>query len=152
MANTQTWMEQDGVIFHTSYPQYHSSAKKLTQKEGKRLYREQNIRNLLDMLKPGQTVYTAIESVSRSGMSRVIKVYIVQGDAVRNISGYVANALEWPGSQDGVKVGGCGMDMGFHLVYSLGYVLWPNGTDKPHGTRNGVPDSNGGYALKQEWM
>jgi hypothetical protein len=41
------------------------------------------------------------------------------------------------------------MDMGFDLVYSLGSALWPNGTDTPHGTRNGEPDSDGGYALKQ---
>lgn len=28
----------------------------------------------------------------------------------------------------------------------------PNGTDKPHGRRNGEPDSSGGYALKSRWM
>jgi hypothetical protein len=31
-------------------------------------------------------------------------------------------------------------------------ALWPNGTDTPHGTRNGEPDTNGGYALKHRWM
>jgi hypothetical protein len=53
---------------------------------------------------------------------------------------------------NGVKVAGCGMDMGFHLIYSLSYALFPKGTDAPHGTRNGVPDSDGGYALKHEWL
>jgi hypothetical protein len=52
----------------------------------------------------------------------------------------------------GIKIGGCGMDMGFDLVYSLGATLWPNGTRKPHGTRNGEPDSAGGYALNHRWM
>lgn len=66
----------------------------------------------------------------------------------------VAIALDW--SRDdktgGVRVGGCGMDMGFHLVYQLGSVLWPKGTKKPHGKRNGEPDYSGGYALKHEWL
>jgi hypothetical protein len=42
--------------------------------------------------------------------------------------------------------------MGFAAVYNLGYALWPNGTPEPHGTRNGVPDRDGGYALKQCWL
>ena len=52
----------------------------------------------------------------------------------------------------GVKVAGCGMDMGFALVYNLGHTLWPKGTRKPHGTRNGEPDNCGGYALKHRWI
>lgn len=52
----------------------------------------------------------------------------------------------------GIKVGGCGMDMGFKLVYALGYALWPNGTRKPHSTRNGEPDHAGGWALKHRWI
>jgi hypothetical protein len=34
----------------------------------------------------------------------------------------------------------------------LGQKLWPNGTKKPHGARNGQPDESGGYALKQHWL
>ena len=152
MANKYTYMQENGNVFYTSRPEYHSNAKRLTQVEGKRLYRAQNVSELLTMLKPGQIVYTCVRSVSRSGMSRVIRLYIVQGETLRNISGYVAHALDWSGDADGVKVGGCGMDMGFHTVYTLGGILWPNGTPEPHGTRNGVPDSDGGYALKHEWM
>lgn len=44
------------------------------------------------------------------------------------------------------------MDMGFHVVYALGSALWPDGTPAPHGTRNGEPDTAGGYALKHEWL
>ena len=34
--------------------------------------------------------------------------------------------------QQGIKMSGCGMDMGFAMVYSLGSVLWPKGkTAKP---------------------
>jgi hypothetical protein len=52
----------------------------------------------------------------------------------------------------GIIIGGCGMDMGFALVYNLGSTLWPNGTPEPHGTRNREPDSDGGYALKHNWV
>ena len=38
------------------------------------------------------------------------------------------------------------MDMGFQAVYCLGLSLWPDGTPEPHSTRNGEPDTNGGYA------
>jgi hypothetical protein len=55
-------------------------------------------------------------------------------------------------NREGIVVGGCGMDMGFHLVYNLGATLWPKGTEKPHGTRNGEPDTSGGYALKSRWI
>jgi len=38
--------------------------------------------------------------------------------------------LDWPlvkGSRDGVKVGGCGMNMCFHLVYTLSSILYGDG-------------------------
>ena len=54
--------------------------------------------------------------------------------------------------EDGLVVGGAGMDMGFSIVYDLGRSLWPNGTDVPHGRRNGQPDSAGGYALNHQWL
>jgi hypothetical protein len=75
-----------------------------------------------------------------------------------SIKHHNANAIEFTvGSRtwyfcDGITIGGCGMDMGFELVYQLGYALWPNGTPAPHGTRNGEPDTNGGYALRQRWL
>lgn len=72
---------------------------------------------------------------------------------VRSIS-YLAADLpgyKWD-DRGGLKIGGCGMDMGFHAVYSLGSMMWPNGTKMPHSTRNGKPDRAGGYALKHQWL
>jgi len=111
-------------------------------------------------LKPNSTVFTSISHVSQSGMSRVIKCLVPTYNKhtkqwrVSDISFYVAEALGWRynDKKGGVAVSGCGMDMGFHLVYSLSSTLWPNGTKKPHGTRNGEPDTDGGYALKHEWV
>lgn len=52
-------------------------------------------------------------------------------------------------SKDGaLMLGGCGYSKPSHIGYSLGRALWPDGTPEPHGTRNGEPDSDGGYALK----
>lgn len=78
----------------------------------------------------------------------------LRGYAIRSI-GYTASiamADKWDADRGGIRIGGCGMDMGFSLVYSLGHTLWPKGTPKPHGKRNGEPDSAGGYALKHSWL
>ena len=113
---------------------------------------------LRKILAPGSTVYTVLRHVSSSGMSRRISLFAVAPDhtgnmELRNLDALYARATGDRRSKvDGaIVVGGCGMDMGFALVYNLGYALWPNGTTAPHGTRNGEPDHNGGYALKHQW-
>lgn len=108
---------------------------------------------LLKLLKPGDTIYTVLNHVSRSGMSRSISLYVVKDGENVYLSGYAARVMgEKRDRFDGITIGGCGMDMGFALVYNLGMYLWPNGTPEPHGRRNGEPDSDGGYALKQRWL
>ena len=109
---------------------------------------------LLEILKPGTTIYTMLKHVSASGMSRSIQLKIVQDGDICDISYYAARAMgdKIDSKHGGIRVAGCGMDMGFHLVYNLGAALWPQGTDKPHGTRNGEPDRDGGYALNQRWI
>ena len=55
----------------------------------------------------------------------------------------------------GLVVGGCGMDMGFHVVYSLGRVLWPKGFKVNGIGRNGDisgHDKDGGYRLVHQWL
>jgi hypothetical protein len=108
---------------------------------------------LHELLKPGDVVTTVLFHVSASGMSRDIGVIIAREDRVIDITWQVAQALDYPlAKKQGLRVSGCGMDMGFHIVYALGSTLWPDGTKEPHGTRNGEPDRDGGYALKQEWL
>lgn len=104
------------------------------------------IEQLKKILAPGDTVYAIIRKVSKSGMSRTIDLY---GKDYMYLTGYISQALGWRRDKSGaLKVTGCGMDMVFHTVYCLGCALWPNGTPQPHGTRNGQPDRDGGYALK----
>jgi hypothetical protein len=106
---------------------------------------------LRKLIKPGREIYTAVTHEAQSGMSRSIELYLIQGrDDVRKITYHVARVLSERIDQrnGGVIVTGCGMDMCFGTVYRLGQKLWPNGTSKPHGVRNGAPDTTGGYAIK----
>ena len=111
--------------------------------------------NLLAMLKPGSTVYTSLRHVSASGMTRWIDVYCVgESGNICQITSPVCDAadLTYCTRRHSLKIGGCGMDMGWQVVYLLGLSLWPAGTPEPHGRRNGEPDSNGGYALRHQWL
>lgn len=113
------------------------------------------LEHLRAVLNPGDTVCCILRKVSRSGMARQIDFFIVGDDRrPHRITGYIADALDYPLNHNcgALKVSGCGMDMGFEIVYNLGRALWPNGTPKPHGRRNGEPDSDGGYALKHSWL
>jgi hypothetical protein len=152
----QTYLEfPDGFVIKTDTPQYHTDAKRLTKKEGEAKRKAYCREQLLKILKPGDTVYTILRHVSASGMSRRIDLYTIKDNTKVYLSGYAADLMgdklsDKPGG--GIVVTGCGMDMGFSLVCNLGYCLWPNGTPEAHGWRNGEPDSDGGYALKHEWL
>lgn len=154
MAIRFTYVQDStGFVFETSNPLLHKGCKKLTKKEGAALYKEQSCKALLKIIKPGQTVYTLLRSVSSSGMTRRISLFVCDGSDVRCIDSTVSVVTGRKESdKGGITVTGCGMDMGFALVCALGATLWPNGTEKPHGTRNGEPDSAGGYALKHRWL
>jgi hypothetical protein len=135
-----------------------TSTKPLSKRAEKERDREEARAILLRMLQPGSKVYSIVRSVSRSGMSRTIDFYTITGGDgyprdLTYLTGWIAQVLDYKRDDRGaLKVGGCGMDMCFHVVYSLGQALWPNGTAEPHSTRNGSPDNAGGYALKSEHL
>lgn len=120
--------------------------------------REEELSWFRDNLKPGDTVYTVLDHVSSSGMSRNIRLVIIKCKNGKpylmhpNYAAQVVLGYSQAKKGDGFRVGGAGMDMGFHVVYQLGQAIWPNGTPTPHGTRNGKPDSDGGYALNHQWL
>jgi hypothetical protein len=93
--------------------------------------RDEAIARLHEWLKPGDTVYTIVRHVSRSGMSRDISVVVMTPDGPIHPNWAVARAtgmrLVTTGGHDAIRIGGCGMDMGFALVYELGARLWPEG-------------------------
>jgi hypothetical protein len=61
----------------------------------------------------------------------------------------------------GVKIGGCGSDMGFMLVYDLARTMYPNGfacigdgclsNDHSNGENN-AHHSDGGYSFRKSWL
>lgn len=129
--------------------------------------------SLSGLLKPGDTVHCILRHVSRSGMLRVIEPVLMRWDPKRKKIytlhiGYNVAALTgmtYDRDREGVRVGGCGMDMGFHLVYSLSSYLWPKGfkcigdrcpaNDHTNGDTNRkrhLHKNSGGYALRHQWL
>lgn len=87
------------------------------------------IEELRRTLKPGDTVHTVLRRVSASGMSRRIDLYKLDNGDMRYLTGLVAKACgySFPRQGEGLRVGGCGMDMGFAVVYDLSHALFPKG-------------------------
>ena len=121
-------MSSDGDVFQTDDPKYHTSATRISAAEGKRRDKANAREMLRQMFPPGSTAYTVLRHVSASGMSRRIAVLMAEGSRVRDVSHLVARALEMRLSdKGGVIVGGCGMDMGFSLIYNLSSALHGGG-------------------------
>lgn len=157
--------------------------RKVTKAEYERALRDNARADLRKQLKPGATVYTVLRRQSASGMMRHISLVVAgDGGKVEDITWQVARALERTMDRDtgGIREGGGGMDMGFHLVYALGRALYPDGfgiegdngfTKRRPGNakraeqmraqgfkfrgRNGDGsgwDNDGGYALEHRWL
>ena len=156
----------------------------MTKQNEKAKAKAEAIAQLRKWIKPGDTVYTIVDHVSRSGMSRDIRVVLLKGGEALHPNYSVSIALGYPRAArgDGMRVGGCGMDMGFHLVHSLGYALFgleasegvgakANKLRKAiyeaytpywhQGGKKEVPDwtkpgrewfAGAGYALKHRWL
>lgn len=138
--------------------------------------RDEYISKLRETLKPGDTLHTVLRHVSRSGMSRIIDVFHIYTDPktgeVRKdwLSYWISKACDMTfndrrGQPEGIRIGGCGMDIGFEIVYTVGRALWPEGfkcpgakcpsNDHTNGDRNRKPHmhtGDGGYALRHEWL
>jgi hypothetical protein len=112
----------------------------MTKKAQQEQERQDAIERLRAIFPEGSYVTTLVRHVSQSGMSRAISVFAVEAiddtPRIYEVSYLVARALDWNlhPSQAGVKVSGAGMDMAFHLVYSLSQALYgaQNGYDLRH--------------------
>jgi hypothetical protein len=141
-------------------------------RDAKKAVRQEAIDRLKVWIKPGDTVHTQVRHVSRSGMQRVIQVVKIdckpdsKEPDILYLGYNVADALDmrYDREREGVKIGGCGMDMGFAIVYDLSRVLFADGfdcigegcpaNDHNNGDRDYTPHrhSDPGYALKQRWL
>lgn len=125
---------------------------------------ENAVKKLREYCTPGTKVYTALKKVSSSGMSRHISLYVATLDAgkpaIQDITYLVARALDYRRDEKdgGLIVGGCGMDMGYHLVNSLSYCLHGMESKGKGQTgqvyREDINSENyhAGYSLQHEWL
>jgi hypothetical protein len=134
---------------------------------------------LRELLPPGAKVQTVLRHVSRSGMSRSISCLVAKDDQIHAIDWAVARVTgyKFDRNNGGLKVGGCGMDMGFALVYNLSSALYRDGfgcigrsddgrvrcpsNDHSNGDKAGYSPhggdvthwhTSGGYAIRHEWI
>lgn len=88
-------------------------------------------------------IYTILRHVSASGLSREISLIYVKNNDIYNITYSAGIALDYPLSDKhghrAIKVQGGGMDLGFHLVYSLSSVLY-------------AERERAGYVISHRWL
>ena len=130
--------------------------------------KQEAISKLRKFLHPGDTIWTDVKHVARSGMSRSISAHTIDNNYPWDISYLIADAIGLPLDRHlgGIKIRGCGMDMGFEIVYQLGHAMFPNGTpcvgqtcnSNDHFNRVEAPTQgpwahrDGGYTFKQHWL
>lgn len=80
-------------------------------------------------IKPEQCVYTKLSHLSRSGMKRIIDLYVVKDNEIVRITWNACAAMNrsYDKKREGMVMNGCGMDMGFAAVYDLSHTLFGNG-------------------------
>jgi len=117
----------------------------LSKKAQKEQERESARAYLLSILnkqnKP--TLYTNLKSVSSSGMSRDMKVLAAVEGEIVDVTYYVGKldigTIKERNGQRVIRVGGCGMDMGFHVVYTVSAILYGY-------------EERGAYTIRHEWI
>ena len=76
-------------------------------------------------------------------MQRRIDFYVLKENRPQYLSGYMeAIGLGRLHDKGGLVVNGCGMDMGFHLAYSLSRMVFKGDGQKRYP----------GYRLRHEWI
>lgn len=114
------------------------------------------IERLRELCPPGTTIYSAVRSVSRSGMSRTIDFFAIDrcDGGMLYLTGLfeAANAGVYKRNRDGaLKVGGCGMDMCFSVVYNTATRVWRDTPEaRDHERRNPRGGSGPGYMWRSE--
>ena len=87
------------------------------------------VRNLLDKAVKGHdgkpTVYTVLRHVSSSGMTRWLDLFVIVDGEPRRITWQVSQIIggTYDRKREALKIGGCGMDMGFEAVYRLSHAI-----------------------------
>lgn len=113
---------------------------------------------LRQLCPPGTRVYTIVRHVTSSGMGRWITPFVIDDDGEPyDLTWLIKRAGIRSGrgnKHEGIYMGGCGMDMGFALVYHLGSDLWRDTPEHEEWAASLPPHQNpdAGYALKHSWF
>jgi len=109
--------------------------------------RDEAIKQLREWIPRSSTIYTILRHRSASGMTRVIGLVVFKDGQDIHPNYSASKALGWAldKNREGIRVSGCGMDMGHHLVYSLSQLLYGWNED-------GSYNAEGAYSLKQRWL
>jgi len=78
--------------------------------------------NAISLLSKTDRIYCILRSVTKSGTCRSISFHVVDNNKnILNINYYISVILGYKFNKayDGLRIEGCGMDMGFHVVNSL---------------------------------
>lgn len=127
-------------------------AKALYGKEGEAALREYRRQKLLELIPVKSTLTVVRTHWTRSGTAR-FRVFVPCVSAetgkpyICELTSQIAEFVGFQTKGGEIVMSGWGYNKSFQIGYSLGCALWPNGTPEPHGTRNGEPDSDGGYAI-----
>lgn len=130
--------------------------------------RQESIDRLKEIVEPGDTIDCILRHVSKSGMMRRISfVKIKDGESI-SLDYLIARACDYKRNlnHEGLTVRGCGMDMGFSVVYDLSSTLYADGftcigkrkkcpsNDHSNGDQNYRKHNHksGGYALRHRWL
>lgn len=113
------------ILFHNMT----SDTAQKTNASAKKSEHEEALEYLKEQIKPGDTVYTILRHVSKSGMSRLIDLYLIKGNQPFRITCRTAEALRVPYDRrrEAVRIGGVGTDVGYATVHNLGCALFNNG-------------------------
>lgn len=140
----------------------------------------ENIKQELKALlkKAKYIVYTNMSHVSNSGMLRHINCYVIVNNEPKNINWYIEKLGLYKRAKnyndknaESLRVSGCGMDMGFDVVYNLSSVVFKDNfkcrgencpandhtNDRPpykwdRKKSIGKLHSDVGYCLIQKWL
>lgn len=116
---------------------------RLSNYKGRIVERQQaidDLQKIFSFIPTGEKkIYTVLRSVSKSGMSRVIDFYTIENNKPLSLTHLIGKACDYRMAKNGgLVVKGCGMDMGFHVVYVVSSILHSG--------------DRGGYEIKHEWM
>jgi hypothetical protein len=90
--------------------------------------KDKYIKDLKKLVEKGGTIYCVLRRVAKSGMSRDISFFVINKQRLRMIDGCIKQILGLKYSKnDGLRIHGCGMDMGFLVVHELSLALFKDG-------------------------